>query len=208
MTEGVDLLIAGSDTTAASASTAVLQILQHPDVHKKLVDSLDAAIPSADHMPSLIELEKIDYLVRMETSYRSYDYCCPCSQVFAQGGVCQGKHPVHLSSSGSTTPSSSSDWRPVCCRWTGHSTRRRSLIPTSRNPQRFWCPVHSEVDAFQPWDHMLLTAYMLSTDDRFHVFTHSAHQRRCLGTRRSTIQPRSLAWPRCQKTRTVSSRLF
>lgn len=47
--------------------------------------------------------------------------------------------------------------------------------PTSRNPQRFWYPVHSEVDAFQPRDHMLLTAYMLSTDDRFHVCTHSAH---------------------------------
>lgn len=71
MTEGVDLLVAGSDTTAASASTAVLQILQYPDVHKKLVDSLDAAIPSADHLPTLLELEKIPYLVRMPISCRA-----------------------------------------------------------------------------------------------------------------------------------------
>ncbi|KAK7697316.1 hypothetical protein SLS64_013664 [Diaporthe eres] len=68
ITEGVDLLVAGSATTAASASTAVLQILQHPDVEKKLVDSLDAAIPSADHMPSLLELEKIDYLTIVSMS--------------------------------------------------------------------------------------------------------------------------------------------
>lgn len=71
MTEGVDLLVAGSDTTAASASTAVLQILQRPDVHKKIVDSLEAAIPSADHLPTLLELEKIPYLVRIPTSSRA-----------------------------------------------------------------------------------------------------------------------------------------
>lgn len=127
MTEGVDLLVAGSETTAASASTAVLQILQHPDVHKKLVDSLDAAIPSADHMPPLLELEKIDYLVRILISYRSFDYCCPCSHVFAQGGMRQGKPPIHLSSSRSLAPSSSSYWRPIRYRWTGHSTRCKSF---------------------------------------------------------------------------------
>lgn len=125
MTEGIDLLVAGSDTTAASASTAVLQILQHPDVQKKLVDSLDAAIPSADHIPPLLELEKIDYLVRI--SCRIHHHYCPCSHGFAQGGMCQGKPPIHLSSSGSLASSSASYWRPVRCRWTGHPARRKSF---------------------------------------------------------------------------------
>lgn len=179
MTEGVDLLIAGSETTAASASTAVLQILQHPDVQKKLVDSLDAAIPSADHIPPLLELEKIDYLVRMPISLHNYGYCCSGSHVFAQGGMCQGKPSIHLSSSGSLAPSSSIYWRSIRCRWTGHPTRRKSLNSHQK--------VHDKADVFQPRGDMLLTAYMLSTDHRFNVCAHSAHQRRCLGTGRSIL---------------------
>ncbi|GKT64404.1 cytochrome P450 [Colletotrichum tofieldiae] len=62
MSEGVDLLVAGSDTTASTAATAVMQILSNPYIERKLVNSLDAAIPSADNLPQLLDLEKIEYL--------------------------------------------------------------------------------------------------------------------------------------------------
>lgn len=64
MTEGIDILVAGSDTTASSAATAVIQILMNPKVKARLLSSLDAAIPSAAAMPPIVELEKIEYLVR------------------------------------------------------------------------------------------------------------------------------------------------
>ncbi|OLN85051.1 Benzoate 4-monooxygenase 1 [Colletotrichum chlorophyti] len=60
--EAVDLVVAGSDTTASSATSAVIQILTHPEIERKLVDALDTAIPSADDLPPLVKLEEIDYL--------------------------------------------------------------------------------------------------------------------------------------------------
>ncbi|KZL86091.1 cytochrome p450 [Colletotrichum incanum] len=68
MTEGIDLLVAGSDTTASTVATAVMQILSNPDIEKKLVNSLDAFIPSAGNPPQLLDLEKIEYLVHRPSS--------------------------------------------------------------------------------------------------------------------------------------------
>lgn len=63
VSEGVDLLVAGSDTTATSLTTAVLEILTHPHIEETLVKALDDAIPVVQDLPPLRDLEKIEYLV-------------------------------------------------------------------------------------------------------------------------------------------------
>ncbi|KAF5268200.1 hypothetical protein FOXYS1_908 [Fusarium oxysporum] len=60
--ESLDLLVAGSDTSATSLTVAVMEILSHPSIEKRLVEELDAAIPDKDNLPSVISLEKIAYL--------------------------------------------------------------------------------------------------------------------------------------------------
>ncbi|KAF9873228.1 cytochrome p450 [Colletotrichum karsti] len=62
VSEALDLLIAGSDTSAMSLTTALFEVLRHPDMEKRLVDELDAAIPDKNNFPSVQELEKISYL--------------------------------------------------------------------------------------------------------------------------------------------------
>ncbi|KXH39570.1 hypothetical protein CSIM01_06625 [Colletotrichum simmondsii] len=61
-TEAVDMILAGADTTAMSATVAILEILTNPTIEAKLVQALDAFIPSRDALPPLLELEKIEYL--------------------------------------------------------------------------------------------------------------------------------------------------
>lgn len=63
--EAMDVLVAGADTTASILTTAVLNILNNPDVQRKLVSALDAEIPADEDMPSLSSLERIQYLVRL-----------------------------------------------------------------------------------------------------------------------------------------------
>lgn len=41
--------------------------------------------------------------------------------------MCQGKPPIHLGSPRSLASCGSSYWRPIRCRWTGHSPWRKSL---------------------------------------------------------------------------------
>ncbi|KAK4547628.1 hypothetical protein LTR36_000585 [Oleoguttula mirabilis] len=61
--EGVDILVAGADTTAYTASIALYHILRDSRIQSKLQTALaDAKITTADGMPHLRELEKIDYL--------------------------------------------------------------------------------------------------------------------------------------------------
>ncbi|CAF3577128.1 unnamed protein product [Fusarium graminearum] len=60
--EAVDLLIAGSDTTAYTLAVAVVQICQNTQVKKKLVESLNAGISDVKNLPSLLGLEQIAYL--------------------------------------------------------------------------------------------------------------------------------------------------
>ncbi|KXH50905.1 hypothetical protein CNYM01_03359 [Colletotrichum nymphaeae SA-01] len=61
-TEAVDMIVAGADTTAMSATVAIVEILTNPTIEGKLVQALDASIPSRDALPPLLELEKIEYL--------------------------------------------------------------------------------------------------------------------------------------------------
>ncbi|KAI8228697.1 hypothetical protein K4K54_002034 [Colletotrichum sp. SAR 10_86] len=60
--ESLDLLVAGSDTSATSVTTALLEILRNPAIEKRLVEELDAAIPDKNDLPPLQTLEKIEYL--------------------------------------------------------------------------------------------------------------------------------------------------
>ncbi|EMT72308.1 cytochrome P450 [Fusarium oxysporum II5] len=60
--EAVDLLIAGSDTTAYTLAVAVTQIAQSSRIKKRLVEALDTRIINAESLPSLVELEQIEYL--------------------------------------------------------------------------------------------------------------------------------------------------
>lgn len=64
VSEGVDILVAGSDTTASTLTAGLMRILSHPAIHTKLVEVIDAAMPVGGGILPLQELEKIDYLVR------------------------------------------------------------------------------------------------------------------------------------------------
>lgn len=63
-TESIDILIAGSDTTAFTLTTALYHISRMPEVEKKLVESLNEAFSQSETGPSLLQLEQIKYLVR------------------------------------------------------------------------------------------------------------------------------------------------
>ncbi|KAF4424084.1 Cytochrome P450 monooxygenase sdnE [Colletotrichum fructicola] len=60
--ESLDLLVAGSDTSATSVTTALFEILRNPAIEKRLIEELDAAIPDKNDLPPLQTLEKIEYL--------------------------------------------------------------------------------------------------------------------------------------------------
>ncbi|KAG5796274.1 hypothetical protein H9Q69_004700 [Fusarium xylarioides] len=61
--QAVDILAAGSDTTALTLTYGIFHILSNPAVKQRLVDELDAALPDAGTNPSLSELEKLPYLL-------------------------------------------------------------------------------------------------------------------------------------------------
>jgi cytochrome P450 len=61
--EAVDILAAGSDTTAYSLSVGIWHILQNPTISEKLVGELLEAIPDIQDFPSLNKLEGIPYLM-------------------------------------------------------------------------------------------------------------------------------------------------
>ncbi|KAF9886558.1 hypothetical protein FE257_011330 [Aspergillus nanangensis] len=63
ISEAVDLLFAGSDTTATSLTTGIMYILLDPDVHRKVVDALNDVDPDEHGYFPLQRLEKVNYLV-------------------------------------------------------------------------------------------------------------------------------------------------
>ncbi|KAL0779176.1 hypothetical protein CaCOL14_003660 [Colletotrichum acutatum] len=58
----LEILVAGSGTSASSLTTALFEILRHPSIEKRLVEELDAAIPDKNVLPTIQTLEKIEYL--------------------------------------------------------------------------------------------------------------------------------------------------
>ncbi|KAL5358774.1 cytochrome P450 [Aspergillus floccosus] len=63
LAEAVDMLFAGSDTTATSLTTGILYILLDPNVHRKVVEALHDVKPDENGAFPLQELEKVDYLM-------------------------------------------------------------------------------------------------------------------------------------------------
>ncbi|GAQ42217.1 cytochrome P450 [Aspergillus tubingensis] len=64
VTEALDILIAGADTTASTLTAGFMHIISNPTIYSKLADALRAANISVDDPPAaqLQELEKIPYL--------------------------------------------------------------------------------------------------------------------------------------------------
>lgn len=61
--ESIDVLIAGSDTSAFTLTTAIYHILSVPGIERKLVESLDEVFVNSATVPSLLQLEQVKYLV-------------------------------------------------------------------------------------------------------------------------------------------------
>ncbi|CAG8947186.1 unnamed protein product [Penicillium salamii] len=62
VTEALDIMIAGADTTSSTLTAGVLHILSDEKVQNKLIQALQAVLPNYQGNLSLLELEKIDYL--------------------------------------------------------------------------------------------------------------------------------------------------
>lgn len=63
VTEAMDILIAGADTTASTLTTGLLHILTQQDIYDKLVSAFESANLSNEALPPLKDLERIEYLV-------------------------------------------------------------------------------------------------------------------------------------------------
>lgn len=61
--ESMDMIVAGSDTTAWTLTTVLFHVLRREDVKKRIEESARKALPDLDRIPSYIELEKDEYLV-------------------------------------------------------------------------------------------------------------------------------------------------
>jgi cytochrome P450 len=70
--EAIDIIIAGSDTTATTLGNLITYVLADPDVLQKLRTELDTALPQKDVDWPLAELERLEYLVSrlFQKSYR------------------------------------------------------------------------------------------------------------------------------------------
>ncbi|KAF5671908.1 cytochrome P450 monooxygenase [Fusarium denticulatum] len=60
--EAVDLLVAGSNTTAYTLAVAITQIGKNSRVKERVVEALGARAINAENLPSSVELEQIEYL--------------------------------------------------------------------------------------------------------------------------------------------------
>lgn len=82
-TESIDILIAGSDTTAFTLTTALYHILRMPGVEKTLVESLNEAFGQSQTVPSLLQLEQLKYLVCKISTAFAGTRTDPCSHNFS-----------------------------------------------------------------------------------------------------------------------------
>lgn len=63
VSEAMDILIAGADTTASTLTTGFYHILSNPKIKERLVQAIDEAMPEAGKFIPLQSLEKVEYLV-------------------------------------------------------------------------------------------------------------------------------------------------
>ncbi|KAJ6016808.1 cytochrome P450 [Penicillium sp. IBT 35674x] len=62
ISEAMDILIAGADTTASTLTTGLLHILSNEKFKSRLVQAIDEAMPDTGSLISLQALEKVEYL--------------------------------------------------------------------------------------------------------------------------------------------------
>ncbi|KAJ5563968.1 cytochrome P450 [Penicillium frequentans] len=62
VSEAMDILIAGADTTASTLTTGFLHILSNDMIKSRLVQAIDEAMPDTGSLISLQALEKVEYL--------------------------------------------------------------------------------------------------------------------------------------------------
>ncbi|GFF74814.1 hypothetical protein IFM60648_04287 [Aspergillus lentulus] len=62
VSEAMDILIAGADTTASTLTTGFYHILSNPKIKERLVQAIDEAMPEAGKFIPLQSLEKVEYL--------------------------------------------------------------------------------------------------------------------------------------------------
>lgn len=63
VSEAMDILIAGADTTASTLTTGFIHILSNDRIKSRLVQAIDDAMPDTGSLISLQALEKVEYLV-------------------------------------------------------------------------------------------------------------------------------------------------
>lgn len=61
--ESMDMIVAGSDTTAWTLTMVLFQVLRREDVKRRIEEAARRALPDLDRIPSYVELEKDEYLV-------------------------------------------------------------------------------------------------------------------------------------------------
>lgn len=61
--EAVDIIAAGSDTTATALGNLFVHVLKSPRITRKLVAEIDQAMPDRSQACSLAKLEQLEYLV-------------------------------------------------------------------------------------------------------------------------------------------------
>lgn len=62
-TQAIEIVLAGTDTSAFVLSTALFHLLSNSRCREKLVGALVDTLPDNGSIPALTEIEGIDYLV-------------------------------------------------------------------------------------------------------------------------------------------------
>ncbi|PLN85305.1 cytochrome P450 [Aspergillus taichungensis] len=60
--ESMDMIVAGSDTTAWTLTTVLFHVLRREGVKSRVEEAAKRALPDLNHIPSYVELEKDEYL--------------------------------------------------------------------------------------------------------------------------------------------------
>lgn len=81
VSEAMDILIAGADTTASTLTTGFIHILSNPSIKARLVQAIDEAMPEDESSISLQSLEKVEYLVcEDDTEGAAFVFCFEISR--------------------------------------------------------------------------------------------------------------------------------
>lgn len=62
VSEGMVMIVAGTDTTAISLSVTIHQLLQQPETYRTLQDEIRIVMPEVDSRPSIHDLDKLPLL--------------------------------------------------------------------------------------------------------------------------------------------------